>query len=319
LKKVFGMILLLVALVVGICIYQLSTSGNVAFFTHINMSNLGQRIGMLGIYALGAGIVILSGGIDLSIGSVVGMSAVLVALFTIRYNVSPWLVSACVIPLCVLLGLWHGFLVGRFNLQPFIVTLSSLLLIRGLARGISGSQSITLQNPGFSKLGNGALLGIPIPLLILGGIALILSFIMNFTVYGRYLYAIGRNREAVRYSGIKVNRIQTLSYVICAVLAGIAGILEISYTGDVQPANSGLMYEMWAIAAAVLGGCSLRGGEGSVLGIIVGTAIIRVMDNGINLLGIPSDWQWAVVGVVIIGGVIADAAHKIRTASKARA
>ena len=151
------------------------------------------------------------------------------------------------------------------------------------------------------------------------GIALIVGFFMNFTVYGRYLYAIGRNAEAVRYSGIKVNRMRTAAYVTCAVLAGIAGIISVSYTGEVQPANAGLMFEMWAIAAAVLGGCSMRGGEGTVLGIIIGASIMRVMYNGIILVGIPTFYEFAVIGIVILIGVVEDASVKRRAARVASA
>lgn len=318
-KKVLGMAALLAGLIAIICAYQYTTTGAMAFFGPVNISNLAQRIGMLGIYSIGAGIVILSGGIDLSIGSVMGLTGVIIALCATKHGWSPWLVSLAILPLCALLGFWHSFLIGRFKLQPFIVTLSSLLLLRGLARGISGGKGITLDNASFAVIGNNSFLGIPIPFIILIVLALIVGFIMNYTVYGRYLYAIGRNEEAVRYSGIKVNKIKTLAYVLCAVLAGIAGIVEFSYTGDVQPANSGLMYEMWAIAAAVLGGCSMRGGEGTMIGIIIGAALIRVMDNGINLMGIPSDWQWTVIGLVIIGGVIADEAHKQRQAKRQKA
>lgn len=309
-KKTIGIALLLMGLVAAICAYQFSDTGRVAFFGGDNLSNLAQRIGILGIYAIGAGIVILSGGIDLSVGSVIGFTGVIMAMSVTNLGLSPWVVVPVVIAFCVLLGLWHGFLIGRFNLQPFIVTLCSLLLLRGLARGISGGVSQSLGK--FDFLGNGTILGIPVPFVVMIGIALIVGFFMNFTVYGRYLYAIGRNAEAVRYSGIKVNRMRTAAYVTCAVLAGIAGIISVSYTGEVQPANAGLMFEMWAIAAAVLGGCSLRGGEGSVLGIIIGATLIKVMYNGINLIGISTEWEWAVIGVVILGGVIADAAYKQR-------
>ena len=309
-KKIIGIALLLMGLVAAICAYQFSDTGRVAFFGGDNLSNLAQRIGILGIYAIGAGIVILSGGIDLSVGSVIGFTGVIMAMSVTNLGLSPWVVVPGVIAFCVLLGLWHGFLIGRFNLQPFIVTLCSLLLLRGLARGISGGVSQSLGK--FDFLGNGTILGIPVPFVVMIGIALIVGFFMNFTVYGRYLYAIGRNAEAVRYSGIKVNRMRTAAYVTCAVLAGIAGIISVSYTGEVQPANAGLMFEMWAIAAAVLGGCSLRGGEGSVLGIIIGATLIKVMYNGINLIGISTEWEWAVIGGVILGGVIADAAYKQR-------
>lgn len=313
-KKLLGMTLLLAALVIAISAFE-----GKAFLSSGNLWNLAQRIGMLGIYALGAGIVILSGGIDLSIGSVIGLVGITVAMATAR-GCNPWVAAAVAIPICGLLGFWHAFLIGRFKLQPFLATLTSLLLLRGLARGISGGSSQTLEGwEKFKLLGNGSWLGLPIPFWILIGIALILAFLMNFTVYGRYLYAIGRNEDAVRYSGIKVNRIQILAYVICAVLAGIAGVVEFSYNGEVQPAQSGLMYEMWAIAGAVLGGCSLRGGEGSVLGVIIGVSLIIVMKNGLNLLEVNTEWEWAVIGVVILGGVIADAAYKLRAAKRVKA
>ncbi len=313
-KKLLGMTLLLAALIVGISAFE-----GQAFLSVGNIHNLLQRIGLLGIYSLGAGIVILSGGIDLSIGSVMAIVGVAVAMLITR-GWNPWVASAMVAAMCALLGLWHAFLIGRLKLQPFLATLTSLLLLRGLARGLSGGLSQTLEGcDAFKQLGNGSFLWIPIPFWILVGLALILGFLMNFTVYGRYLYAIGRNEDAVRYSGIKVNQIQILAYVICAVLAGIAGVVELSYNGEVQPASSALMYELWAIAAAVLGGCSLRGGEGGVLGVFVGVSLIIVMRNAITLLGVNSEWEWAVIGVVILGGVIADAAYKLRAAKRIKA
>ncbi len=319
-KKLLGMTLLLILLVVAICVFQWLTQPDhtITFLSGVNLSNLAQRIGLLGIYALGAGIVILSGGIDLSIGSVmafVGMSVAMLA----AAGWNPFVASLLIVPCCALLGFWHGFLVGKIKLQPFIATLASLLLLRGLARGIPNGMAQGITDEKFAFLGNGSYLGIPITFWILIAVALILGFLMNFTVYGRYLYAIGRNAEAVRYSGIKVNRIRTLAFVICAVLAGIAGVLELSLNREIQPAQSALMYEMWAIAAAVLGGCSLRGGEGSVLGVIVGAILIRVMDNGMNLVGVGSEWQWAVIGVIVLGGVIADASYKLRAESRTKA
>ncbi|MGC8861624.1 MAG: ABC transporter permease [Armatimonadota bacterium] len=315
-RKLIGMTLLLVVLVAAICTYQAAMFGRVAFFQAANLFNLAQRVGILGIYAIGAGIVILSGGIDLSIGSIIGFVGVVMAMTVTAFGISPWLVALGCIVLCAGFGLWHGFLIARFRLQPFVVTLCTLLLLRGLARGISGGVSQKLD--GFSTLGNGSLMHVPIPFWILLAIALVVGFFMNFTIYGRYLYAIGRNAEAVRYSGIRVNRMRTAAYVTCAVLSGIAGVVSVSYTGEVQPASAGLMFEMWAIAAAVLGGCSLRGGEGSVIGVIIGAALIKVMYNGINLIGISTEWEWAVIGVVILGGVIADAAYRRRAAEKAK-
>jgi len=311
-KKILGMVLLLVFLCVAIYLV------NPRFAMPVNLQNLTRQIALLAIFAIGEGIVILSGGIDLSVGSVIAFTGLLVAYLVTTMGVSPGLACTLVMALSAVIGLVHGALVTKLKLQPFIVTLCTMLIFRGLARTLTqdDTRGFGNQYAGFRSLGEGSLAGIPWPVIILVVVAAVAHFFMRYTVYGRYLYAIGRNANAARYSGIKVDRMQTASYLVCAILSGLSGILYATYTNSVQPATTGQAYELYAIAAAVLGGCSLRGGEGTVLGIIIGASIMRVMYNGIILVGISTFWEFAVIGTVILIGVVADASIKQRAATR---
>jgi len=212
--------------------------------------------------------------------------------------------------IAMLLTLGHGLLITRLNMQPFIVTLCGLLFYRGLARFITKDETKgfgTVAGLDFLRfLANGNLLGIPMPFVLLLIISLITWVVLHRSVYGRYLFATGRNAEAARYAGINTNQIITLTYVVAGMLTAISGIIFAFYTNSVSPANHGNAYELYGIAAAVLGGCSLRGGEGSVVGILIGTALLQVLRNLVNLLGIPSSLDFAVMGAVILIGVMAD-------------
>ncbi len=284
----------------------------------VNLQNLSRQIALLAIFAIGEGIVILSGGIDLSVGSIIAFTGLLVALVVSLHGVSPAVACVLVFAVCIVIGLAHGALITKLKLQPFIVTLCSMLIFRGLGRRMTMDETMGFGGgfESFRRLGDGDWSGIPSPVVILVVVAVIAHFFMRYTVYGRYLYAIGRNADAARYSGVKVDRMQTAAYVVSAVLAGLAGILHATYTNSVQPATTGQAYELYAIAAAVLGGVSMRGGEGTVLGIIIGASIMRVMYNGIILVGISSFWEFAVIGAVILIGVVADATVKQRTAKR---
>jgi ribose transport system permease protein len=314
-RKIIGMVLLLL----GLCLVTILI--NPRFLIGVNLQNLTRQIALLAVFAIGEGIVILSGGIDLSVGSIIAFTGLVACLGLTKWNLSPMLTVLIVVAGCVVIGLWHGLLVAKLKLQPFIVTLCTMLIFRGLARYMVGDETMGFGEKfqGFRSLGDGLVFGvIPTPVVILAVVAVVAAFFMHFTIYGRYLYAIGRNPNAVEYSGVSVGKIQTLSYIICAVLTGIAGILYAAYTNSTQPASSGSAYELYAIAAAVLGGCSMRGGEGSIFGIIIGAAVLKVMANGINLVGISTFLEFTVIGVVILGGVIADAAYKQRTAQRVK-
>jgi ribose transport system permease protein len=201
-------------------------------------------------------------------------------------------------------------LITRLRIQPFIVTLCGLLFYRGLARFIANDETKGFgTGQGFewlTRLATGSLFGIPAPFVLLVVIASVMWVVLHRSVYGRYLFAVGRNEEAARYSGINARAIIASAYVVAGLTAGISGILLAFYTNSVSPSSHGNFFELYGIAAAVLGGCSLRGGEGSVVGILIGTALLQVLQNLVNLLGIPSSLNFAVMGAVILIGVVAD-------------
>jgi ribose transport system permease protein len=219
-----------------------------------------------------------------------------------------------------LIGLAHGLLITKLKLQPFVVTLCGLLLYRGFARWLTDDQSQGFgdQFEGLRLLAVGKVGIVPVPLFLMVAIALVAGVILNFTIYGRYLLALGRNEIATRYSGVNTDRMKIMAYVVCSFLAGLGGILFALDVNSVQPSGLGEFYELYAIAAAVLGGCSLRGGEGTILGVIIGAAVLRVLYNAINILGIPTHLEFAIIGAVILAGVVADELVK-RVSEKRRA
>jgi len=228
-----------------------------------------------------------------------------------------------VILLAMLLGALHGFLITKINIQPFIVTLCGLLFYRGAARFIAHDETKGFggEESGFETLrtlASGSLFGIPMPFILLIVIAAIMWVILHRSIYGRYLYAVGRNEEAARYSGINSRRVIASAYILSGGLAGVSGVLIAFYTNSVSPSSHGNFYELYGIAAAVLGGCSLRGGEGSIIGILIGATLLQVLQNLVNLLGIPSSLNFAVMGAVILLGVVADQILK-RRAARSRA
>jgi len=283
---------------------------NPLFLSVTNLQNTARLVGMFGIFSIGVGVVIITGGIDLSVGSLFALFGVLLSFMLMSWG-WPWpLAIAAILLIAVAVGIFHGFLVTKINLQSFIVTLCGLLFYRGLARYIAEDQTMgfgyctgfeTLQ-----KLTTGQVLGVPMPFVLLIIISFIMWVVLHRSVYGRYLFAVGRNEEAARFSGINTSLVIASSYVVSALMAGIGAILLAFYTNSISPSSHGNFYELYAIAAAVLGGCSLRGGEGSVIGIVIGAALLQVLQNLVNLLGIPSSLNFAVMGTVILIGVITD-------------
>ncbi|MBK7495709.1 MAG: ABC transporter permease [Candidatus Omnitrophica bacterium] len=279
-----------------------------SFRTSQNMANLSRQIAFLGIYSMGAGIVILTGGIDLSVGSMMGLVGVLLAMTLKEMG---WPVVAGVLgclAVSLLLGWLHGLLITRVRLQPFIVTLCGLLFYRGITRYITSDITKGFGNEfeTFKELANGSLSGLPIPVLILSVLAVLVGCLVHLSVYGRHLYAVGGNEDAARYAGVPVHQVKTFAYVLAAGLTGIAGILVALYTNAVQPASHGQFYELYAIAAAVVGGCSLRGGEGTVIGVLLGASLLQLLRNAVNLVGIPTYLEYAVIGGVILVGAAMD-------------
>ena len=229
------------------------------------------------------------------------------------------------------LGFVHGLLVTKLKLQPFVVTLCGLLFYRGISRWLVDDQTVGLGNEYDSSLGplasgkfvlwtgvEGETFGIPYPFFILVLVAVLAAVFLNKTIYGRYMLALGRNEEAARFSGINTDRMTIIAYVICTCIAALGGILFAVDSNSVAPSSFGNFFELYAIAAAVLGGCSLRGGEGGILGAVIGTAVMQTLYNLIVLMKISDTLEFAIIGMVILLGVIADEVIK-RTVARKRA
>lgn len=283
---------------------------NPLFLSPTNLVNTARIVGMYGIFSIGVGFVIITGGIDLSVGSLLALFGVLLASSLTEWHWPVWAAVLGVLALGALVGVFHAFLVTRVKLQPFIVTLCGLLFYRGIARFIANDETKGFGDAkgfeGLRDFAKGDLFGIPTTFVILLILALVMSVVLHRSVYGRHLFAAGRNEDAARFSGIETKRVIGSAYVISGLFAALAGILLAFYTNSVSPSSHGNFFELYAIAAAVLGGCSLRGGEGSILGIILGTILLQVLRNLVNLLGIPSSLEFAVMGAVILLGVLAD-------------
>ena len=302
-KKELGITVLLIVLCVIVAVL------NPRFLGASNLTNMARLIGMYGIFSIGVGLVIITGGIDLSVGSVFAFQGVILAIMLREWNLAWPVAVLAIITVVMFLGAVHGWFIGYMRMQAFIVTLCGLLFYRGLARFIADDETKGFGGSGFELLRNlatGSIGPVPMPFVLLIIVGIITYILLHHSVFGRYLYAVGRNEDAARYSGINSRLIILSTYIVEMLLVAIAGILIAFYTNSISPANHGATYELYAIAAAVLGGCSLRGGEGSIIGIIIGTALLQVLQNLVNLLGIPSSLNFAVMGAVIFLGVLVD-------------
>jgi len=283
---------------------------NPRFLSPVNLSNTANLIGLFGIFAIAQAFVIISGGIELSSGSVIALLGVIFVDLVGNSVLSPALAALLVLGLGGGIGVLHGVLIARLGLQPFVVTLCGLLIYRGIARyyteDATAGFAFGASFPGLEWLTTGRVLGVPNSLTAMIVIAIVTGILLHRSVFGRMLLATGRNPEGARYSGINTQLVLISAYALCAVLTAVAAIYIAMYTRSISPASHGNFYELYAIAAAVLGGCSLRGGEGSILGVLLGTVLLQVLQNLVNLLGIPSSLNFAVMGSVIILGVLAD-------------
>jgi ribose transport system permease protein len=303
-KKDLGLFILI--LVVGAAVAAI----NPRFLSPINLSNTANLVGLFGLFSLAQAFVIITGGIELSVGSIIALLGVIFIDLITNFGL-PWSVAVIVVvAIGIVMGIVHGLLITKVGIQPFVVTLCGLLIYRGVARfytedateGFAFGQSF----PTLEWLTTGRTFGVPHSLVAFAIVAVALAVVLHRSIFGRYLFAVGKNEEAARYSGIRTSRIVVSAYVICCGLTALAAIFIAMYTRSISPASHGNFYELYAIAAAVLGGCSLRGGEGSILGVVLGTILLQVLQNLVNLLGIPSSLNFAVMGGVILLGVIAD-------------
>jgi ribose/xylose/arabinose/galactoside ABC-type transport system permease subunit len=279
-----------------------------AFLSMRNFSNIFLQASINGILAIGITFVIISSGIDLSVGSILALSGIVTG-----NALSGGMPLAAAVIFGMLTGgacgFFNGLIITRFNMPPFIVTLGTMSIARGLALLSTNGGQIYGFDAKFLFIGQGKIAGLPMPVVILILLALLSSFILKYTRFGRYCYALGGNMETAKLSGISPTLYLTLIYTLSGVTAGIAGIVLASRLSSAQPI-AGISYELYAIAAAVIGGTSLAGGTGTVFGTIIGALIISVIRNGMNLLNVNSFLQQVVIGSVIILAVMIDSFRK---------
>ncbi len=303
-KKEIGLLALLVV------VSAVTAALNPLFLSPVNLLDMANLIGLFGIFSIGEGMVIITGGIDLSVGSMFALlGVVFIDLLTNRGV--PWPAAiAAIIAGGTALGAVQGFLITKAKLQPFVVTLCGLLIYRGAARYYTEDATMGFgYGDDFDWLGwlaSGRSWNVPHSFVLLVVMSAVMWVVLHRSVFGRYLYAVGKNEEAATFSGIRTTAVIAGAYIISGGLAGLSTILLVFYTNSVSPSSFGNFYELYAIAAAVLGGCSLRGGEGSIFGIVLGAALLQVLQNLVNILGIPSSLNFAVMGTVILLGVLAD-------------
>jgi ribose transport system permease protein len=290
-----------------------------SFLKADNLLNVANQIAVVALIAVGLTFVIIAGGIDLSVGSLIALSAV-VATLLIRETAGAenagaagmLLCSLAAIAVCAAAGLVSGVFVTGFGLPPFVVTLAMMLVVGGLASILAEGQSIYQVPESFVRLGRGAdLAGLPNAVLLMAALYVAGHLAMTRTIVGRYLYAVGGNAEAARLSGVPVRRVLLLAYAASGALAGLGGVVMASQLKSGAP-TYGQMYELYGIAAVVVGGTSLSGGEGKVFGTLIGAFLIAVIQNGMNLTGVESYTQKVVLGAVILAAVLIDRLKKRR-------
>ena len=285
--------------------FLLLTFSSPSFLTVNNLTNVLSTVALNGILALGMVFVITAGGIDLSIGAMLALASTTIGV-ALQATGSNALACVSAVLICGFLGFLNGLLVAGFNMFPFVVTLASQLVIRGLGYVLSGGYSFALANPTFRQIGLGRLFGaIPYPILMLAAVFIISFILMHWTKFGRYVYAVGGNINAARASGINIFWTRTLTFIISGLFAGVSGVIMTARINAAQP-NIGIGYETDAIAACVIGGTSFVGGVSTIPGTLIGIVIIGLIYNGMNLMGIESYWQTISKGLLIIGAVMLD-------------
>ena len=276
------------------------------FFTASNLAVVARQISLSAIIAMGMTLVILTGGIDLSVGSVVAITSVIVGLVMVRMNMPIWLAIIAGIMVGVVVGLLNGIMIVRTKVPPFIITLGMMGLARGAALVITKGSSISGFPPSYLDIGQGFIFNlIPIPVVIAVVLAIIVHIILSRTSFGRRIYLLGSNEEAALLSGININSMKVAIFTICSALAAVEAVIETSRMATGQPA-SGSGYELAAIGAVIIGGASLLGGEGTILGTMLGAILLGLITNGLILMGISSYWQQVFSGIIIILAVALD-------------
>jgi ribose transport system permease protein len=307
-RQEFGVVLILLAMVVFLSIYTDT------FLTSTNIFNILRAFSWIAISAFGQCMVIITGGVDLSVGSVMGLSGLASAMLLVRgVPVSIAVLGGLAVGLIV--GMANALMITKGKLPPFIATLGTLLMARGLCNGLTGGWPVRDLPQSFRTLGQHDIpvgnLGVPLPLIFMLVLAVITSLFLSRTTWGYRIYAVGGNEQATRLSGISTDKVKIMVYTICGLLTAVGGVLMTARLGVAGP-TAGSAYELDVIAAAVVGGTSFSGGEGTILGVLVGAAIMQVLRTGLVLTGVSAYWLQAVQGLVIVTAIMLDQLRKRR-------
>lgn len=297
-------VLIVASLVLLVSVFSVTSP---YFLTWSNITGLLLASAVTGIMALGMTFVIATSGIDLTPGFGMALTSVITALAMVNFGLPVWVGVLAGILSGSLIGVINGFLVAVLNMQPMIATLAMMLVCQGLALVLSGASPIYLNEvPGFQAISRGTpVFGIPNAVLIFFAVAAAASLLLKKSLIGRYALAMGSNEEATRLSGIGVRKWKILVYTLAGTFTGLAGVVMAARLNSAQPAI-GAGYEMYAIAAAVLGGASLRGGKANIFGTVIGALVITTIQNGLQIMAVPDQWQKIVLGVVVLGAVYLD-------------
>ena len=306
----YGIIIVLAVLIFAFGI------GNKLFFTVSNFINIIRQISILGIITIGMSFVLISGGIDLSVGSQLSFIGVVTATMFTKYNISPLLACFIGIFIATLVGTMNGVFIANTKVPPLIATLAMQQILLGLGYIISKGKPIYGLTQSVKFIGQGHIGPIPTPIIILIIFIVIGSFVLNKTYLGRYFYAIGSNDEVARLSGINVKLVRTLAYAMCGFLSGIAAIIMMSRINSGSP-TVGSGFEMDVLTAAVLGGVSVSGGEGKIFGAMVGALIIGVLSNGLIIMNVSEYYQMVIKGLVLACAIAFDSVNNKKMQSNA--
>ncbi|ODS82440.1 MAG: ribose ABC transporter permease [Cytophagaceae bacterium SCN 52-12] len=282
-----------------------------AFLTLSNLRVILTQVSINALLAFGVTFVIITGGIDLSLGSVLAVAGIAAAIFAHPDSYPLVVPLAAGIGTGILFGAFNGFVITKSKVPPFIVTLGTMTIARGLALIFSNGRPVSNLSDAFNFIGGGTIRGIPFPIVILVFTFIVCALLLGRTTWGRYMYAVGGNELAARASGINVNKVKMMVYTLCGGLAGIAGVLLTSRITTGQP-NAGMGFELDAIAAAIIGGTSTSGGTGNMVGTLLGALLIGVISNGLDLMNVSSYYQLVIKGLIIVGAVVLDSVSKVR-------
>jgi len=281
------------------------------FLTSYNLLNVARQISLYAIIAVGETFVITSGGIDLSVGAVLALAGVITTLISIN-GIDPWIAVFVGLLVGIGCGYTNGFLISKARINPFIVTLGMLNIARGIVLVITRGYPIPIYAGPVVYFGQGYIGPIPVPVIFMLIIGVIGIILLRNTILGNYVKALGSNEPAARAMGINVERIKAITYTLAGFLSGLAGVVLAGRLSAGQP-NAGIGWELDCIAAVIIGGTSLTGGEGSVIGTLIGATLLGVIRNGLVLVGVSMYWQTVVIGLILIGGVALDRFTKARS------